>query len=153
MQNTNKKSSAQSNAPDVTANNISTRQTATEKELLKRVSNLEKIVERLQSELYVTKNVNTLLSNEIDDLQQYQRQHYIVIDGLRTSPNETSDQVTEKTEKVPTENLQFDPEEVNYQIDKCHKIGPINTKDGMQSIIIQFKTHSFRETVCLKRRK
>ena len=64
-----KTSSTSSNASDVStsANNISTRQTATEKELLKRVTSLEKIVEKLQSELYVTKNINTLLSNEIDD--------------------------------------------------------------------------------------
>ena len=33
--------------------NISTQQTATEKELLKKVPNLEKIVEELESELYV----------------------------------------------------------------------------------------------------
>ena len=150
-----KKSSTSSNASDVStsANNMLTRQTATEKELLKRVANLEKIVEKLQNELYVTKNVNTLLSNETDDLQQYQRRHCIVIDGLRTSPNETSDQVTEKAEKVLTEKLQFDPEEVNCQIDKCHRIGPINTKDGTQSTIVRFKTHSFREAVYLKRRK
>ena len=56
-------------------------------------------------------------------------------------------------EKVLTEKLQFDPEEVNYQIDKCHRIGPINTKDGTQSTIVRFKTHSFREAVYLKRRK
>ena len=105
-----KKSSAQSNPSDVTANNISTQQTATEKELFKRVANLEKIVEKLQSELYVPKTVNTLLSNKIDDLQQYQRRDCIAIDGLRTSTNKTSDQVTEKAEKVLTENLQFDPE-------------------------------------------
>ena len=61
-----KKSSTPSNASDVSANNISTLQTATEKELLKRAANLEKVVEKLQSELYLTKNVNTLLSNEID---------------------------------------------------------------------------------------
>ena len=91
-----KKSSTTSNASDVSANNISTRQTATEKELLKRVANLEKTVKKLQSELYVTKNINTWLSNEVDDLQQYQRQHCIVIDRLLTSPNETSNQVTEK---------------------------------------------------------
>ena len=110
-------------------------------------------MEKLQSELYVTKNVNTLLSNEIDDLQQYQRQHCILIDGLRTSPSETSDQVTEKVEKVLKGNLQFDPEEVNCQIDACHRIEPINTKDGMQSTIVRFKTHFFREAVYLRRRK
>ena len=94
-----------------------------------------------------------MLSKEIDDLQQYQRRHCIVIDGLRTSPSETSDHVTEKVEKVLIGNLQFDPEEVNYQTDACHRIEPINTKDGMQSTIVRFKTHSFREAVYLKRRK
>ena len=79
-------------------------------------NSLEKIVEKLQSELYVTKNVNTLLSSEINDLQQYQRRHCIVINGLCTSPNETSNQVIEKVEEVLTEKLQFDPEEVNYQL-------------------------------------
>ena len=39
---TKKKSSAQSNASEVTANTISTKQTANKKELLKRVANLEK---------------------------------------------------------------------------------------------------------------
>ena len=67
--------------------------------------------------------------------------------------NETSDQITKKAEKVLTENLQFDPEEVNYQIDKCHRIRPINTQDGTQSTTVRFKTHSFREAVYLKRRK
>ena len=52
-----------------------------------------------------------------------------------------------------TGNLQFYPEKVNYQIDKCHRIGPINTKDGTQSTIFQFKTHSFREALYLKRKK
>ena len=103
--------------------------------------------------MYVTKNVNTLLSTEIDDLQQYQRRHCIVIDGLRTSLNETRNQVTEKVEKVLAESLQFDPEEVNYQIDKCHRIGPIETKDGTESTIVRFKTHSFRKTVYLERRE
>ena len=53
-------------------------------------------------------------------------------------------------EKVLTENLQFDPEEVNYQTDKCHRIGQINAKDGTQLTIVRFKTHSFREAVYLK---
>ena len=77
----------------------------------------------------------------------------MVIDGLHTSPNKASNQVTKKAEKVTTENLQYDPEEVNYQTDKCHRIGPINTKDCTQSTIVQFKTHSFREAVYSKRIK
>ena len=94
-----------------------------------------------------------MLSNQIDDLKQYQRRHCIVIDGIRSSPNETSNQVTEKVKKVLTENRQFHPEEVNYQIDKCHRIGLINTKDCTQSTIVRFKTHSFREAIYLKKTK
>ena len=33
------------------------------------------------------------------------------------------------------------------------QVGPINRKDGTQSTIVRFKTHSFREAVYLKRRK
>ena len=56
-------------------------------ELTARITNLEKTVEILQSELIITKNVNDILTNEVDDLQQYQRRQCIVIDGLRTAPN------------------------------------------------------------------
>ena len=42
-------------------------------ELTARIKNLEKTAERLQSELLITKNVNDILTNETDELQQYQR--------------------------------------------------------------------------------
>ena len=42
-------------------------------ELLKRIEKLEHKVAELESELIVTKNVNRLLPQEVDDLQQYQR--------------------------------------------------------------------------------
>ena len=54
-----------------------------------RIANLEKTVERLQSELAITKNVNDILTNEADDLQQYQQHQRIVINSLQTKPNET----------------------------------------------------------------
>ena len=56
-------------------------------ELTARIANLEKPVERLQSELVITKNVNDILMNEVADLQQYQQRLCIVIDGLQTTPN------------------------------------------------------------------
>ena len=130
-----KKSSSARNTSDVRSNNLLTRQTATEQELLKGLANLENV-----------------LSNQIDDLQHYQRQHCIACDGLRISPNETSDQVTKKAEKVLTGNLRFDPEEVNYQTDNCHRAGKTNIKDRTQSsAVVRFKTYSFRESVCLKK--
>ena len=42
-----------------------------------RITNFEKTVERLQSKLFITKNVKDILINEVDDLQQYQRHHVL----------------------------------------------------------------------------
>ena len=74
-------------------------------ELTARIANLEKLVEKLQSELVITKNVNDILVNEIDDLQQYQRRLCIVIDGLQTTPNETISQVTQKAKNKLAQHL------------------------------------------------
>ena len=91
--------------------------------LTARIANLEKTVERLQSELVITKNVNDILTNEADDLQQYQWRQCIVIDSLQTTPNETISQVTQKAENALAQQLmKIDPDEVVNQIEKCHPI-------------------------------
>ena len=41
-------------------------------EITARIANLESTVESLQSKLVITKNVSDILTNEFDDLQQYQ---------------------------------------------------------------------------------
>ena len=68
--------------------------------LTARIDNLEKTIERLQSELAITKNVNDILTNEVDDLQQYPRHQCIIIDSLQTAPNETTPQITQKAENA-----------------------------------------------------
>ena len=99
-------------------------------ELTVRIANLEKTVEQLQSELVITKNVNNLLTNEADDLQQYQWHQCIVIDGLQTTSNKTISQVTQKAENVLVQHLKLDPDEVVNQIDKCHCIGLLKHDGG-----------------------
>ena len=47
-------------------------------ELLLRIEKLEKKVERLSAERNVTKKVNTLLIQEVDDLHQRQRRSCII---------------------------------------------------------------------------
>ena len=89
---------------------------------------------RLPSELVITKNVNDILTNEVDDLQQYQQRQCIVIDGLQTTPNETIIQVTEKAENALAQHLKLDPDEVVNQIDKCHSTDLLKD-DGTQSAI------------------
>ena len=110
-------------------------------ELTARIDNLEKTVERLQSELVITKNVNNVLTNKVDDLQQYQQRQCIRIDSLQTTPNETLSQVTQKAENALAQHLKLDPDEVVNQIDKCHRIGLLKD-DGTQSTIVRFKSHS-----------
>ena len=111
-------------------------------ELTVRIANLEKTVEQLQSDLVITKNVNNLVTNEVDDLQQYKWRQWIIIDGLQTKPNETISQVTQKAENVRAQHLKLDPDEVVNRIDKCHRIGLLKD-DGTQSTIVRFKSHSF----------
>ena len=121
-------------------------------ELTARIANLENTVERLQSELVITKNANDILTNGVDDLQQYQWRQCIVIDSLETTPNEAISQVTQKAENALAQHLKLDPDEVVNQIGMCHRIGPLKG-DGTRSTIVRFKSHSFREKSYVSRKK
>ena len=116
------------------------------------IANLKKTVERLQSELVITKNVNYILTNEVDDLQQYQWRQYIVIDGLETTPNKIISQVTQKAENAFAQLIKLDPDEVVNQINKCHRI-VLHKDDGTHRTIVRFKSHSFREKAYVNRKK
>ena len=99
----------------------------------------------LESSLIVAKNTNSLLEKEVDDLQQYQRQACIVIDGIKPADGGTEDQIKKKVRNVLVKNLGFNEERVDNEIDKCHGLG--KPKSEKQSTIIRFKTHSFRAAV------
>ena len=77
--------------------------------LTARIANLEKT---LESKLVITKNVNNILTNEVDDLQQYQRCQCMVTDGLQAAPKKTMSEVTQKVENVLAQHLRLDPDKV-----------------------------------------
>ena len=116
------------------------------------IANLKKTVERLQSKLVITKNVNDILTNEVDDLQQYQWRQCVVIDGLETTPNKIISQVTQKAENAFAQLIKLDPDEVVNRIDKCHRI-VLHKDDGTHRTIVRFKSHSFREKAYVNRKK
>ena len=116
------------------------------------IANLKKTVERLQSELVITKNVNDILTNEVDDLQQYQQRQCIIIDGLETTPNKKISQVTQKAENAFAQHIKLDPDEVVNQINKCHRI-VLHKNDGTHLTKVRFKSHSFREKAYVNRKK
>ena len=120
-------------------------------ELLKRIESLEDKVAELESELIVSKNVNTLLSQEVHDLHQYQRRACIILDGITPNEHETADEITRKAKNVMVKNLNFSEEEVDIELDKYHRLGP--ARDGKQFTIVRFRSHAFKEKVYRKRKE
>ena len=81
-------------------------------DLLRRIEALENKVTKLESELSIAKNVNQLLSQELDDLHQYQRRSCLVIDGINPQENETTEEINQKVKNVLTKNLNLPEDEV-----------------------------------------
>ena len=48
-------------------------------------------------------------------------------------------------------NLNFSEEEVDIELDKCHRLGP--TRDGKQSTVVRFRSHAFKKKVYQKRKE
>ena len=135
---------------EITPTNDENAENISVKDLLSRIKNLESTVEALQSELIVVKNVNSKLSDELDDLHQYQRRSCLLIDGIKPAENENEDQIKEKVKNVLTRNLDFDEREFDKEFDKCHRVGRL--VEGKQTTIVRFKSHRFKEAVYRKRK-
>ena len=103
----------------------------------------------LEGVLVVTRNANSLLEQEVDNLQQYQRRTCIIVDSITPVKDETEEQITKKTKNFLIKNLGFEERKVNEELDKCHRLG--KAKDGKQPTIIRFKFHSFRASVYASR--
>ena len=110
---------------------------------------LEKRVLELESVLEVTRNANSLLKQEVDNLQQYQRRTCNIVDGITPVKDEMEKQMTAKTKNFLIKNLGFEERKVNEELDKCHRLGKV--KDGKQPTIIRFKSQSFRASVYASR--
>ena len=112
---------------------------------------LEKRLLELEGVLEVTRNANSLLEQEVDNLQQYLRHACIIVDGIKPVKDETEEQITAKTKNFLIKNLGFEERKVNEELYKYHRLG--KAKDGKQSTIIRFKSHSFRASVNASRSK
>ena len=119
------------------------------KSLTARIDMLDKTVLQLESVLEVTRNANSLLEQEVDNLQQYQCRACIIVDDITPVKDETEEQITPKTKNFLIKNLGFEERTVNEELNKCHCLG--KAKDGKQSTIIRFKSHSFRASVYARR--
>ena len=61
-------------------------------------------------------------------------------------------EITRKAKNVMVKNLNFSEEEVDIELDKCHRLGP--TRDGKQSTLVRFRlSHAFKEKVYQKQKE
>ena len=74
------------------------------KSLTTRINMLEKRVLELEGVLEVTRNASSLLEQEIDNLQQYQRRACIIVVGIALVKDETEEQITAKTKNFLIKN-------------------------------------------------
>lgn len=92
------------------------------------------------------------MAQEVDRLEQYSRRNCIVISGIAAEHTELPQQNVIKTvKKKLTSELNIDPNEFDFEIDKAHRIGPVN-EDETQNITARFKSHRFVEKLYAKRK-
>ena len=93
--------------------------------------------------------VDSLLEQEVDNIEQYQHRACIIVNSITPVKDQMKEQITAKTKNVLIKNLGFEERKVNEELNKCHHLG--NAKDKKQSTIIQFKSHSFQDSIYASR--
>ena len=130
--------------------------TLTIENLARRIDALEFTVIKLKSELQITKKVNTILTEQLDNLQQYTRRPCVIVEGIPLSENETDEEIERKVKEKFLENFEVTSGSLNVEFDKCHRIGKIRkdkkNPQPQQSTIVRFKSHSFRSKLYNERK-
>ena len=108
----------------------------------------------MESQIFVTAQVNIMLAQEIDRLEQYGRRNSIVLSGIKPDDTEDNDKLKECVRKVVGEGLNM-KSEFNRDFDKTHRIGPVlETPHGKrQDVIVRFKSHAKRYQVYHRRKE
>ena len=110
-------------------------------------------LEAVEAQVAVTSKVNSILSKEVDRLEQYGRRNSVVIRGILPKEDETNDQLKQCVEDIVAGDLGF-KEQFKVDFDKTHRIGPVldTPKGKRQDVIVRFKSHSTRYDVYHKRK-
>ena len=117
---------------------------------------LQAMQERLkavEAQVAVTSKVNSILSKEVDRLEQYGRRNCVVIRGILPKEEETNEELKQSVKDIVAGDLGF-KEQFNVDFDKTHRIGPVldTPKGKRQDVIVRFKSHSTRYDVYRKRK-
>ena len=121
-------------------------------ELLDSLGRLEGTVSAMYGELAVVRNVNTILSQQLDEAEQYSRRSCMVVMGLRKpEKDERNNKDSKRDISAIASEGELDKGEFMRYVDKVHPVG--GTKNDKESRIIKFTTHSFKEKVFLKHKQ
>ena len=97
----------------------------------------------MEGELAVVRNVNTLLSRQLDETDSYSRRSCIIVTGLRKPVNnETNEDDLLNVISAVGKDAGINENDFRKHVDKIHSIG--GAKNGNQARIIKFTTHSLR---------
>ena len=106
----------------------------------------------MEGKLAVVRNVSTTLSQLLGEADRYSRRSCMITTGLRKpKKDETNDEDSKRVISTIASEAGLDEGEFMRHVDKVHPVG--STKNGKQSRIIKFTTHSFKEKVFLKHKQ
>ena len=118
--------------------------------LVKKVRYFEGKISEVESCLFVTQWVNSLLEVKIDCQEQYSRRACLVISGMNEPGGDEND--LDKVSETLTLESEIRKDIIIKNIDKTHPIGKTDEK-GLQRRMVKFTSDSFKEKVFKKHKK
>lgn len=95
------------------------------------------------------KKENKLLSEKLDDIEQYNRRNSVRVFGVGENKQENLE-----SEVLTVLNRQLGLSIVADNIDRCHRVGRFSkTNTNPRGIIVKFTSYKYRDLVCKARRK
>ena len=118
------------------------------KKMEDRIRQLEADEIKNSSYLSVQRNVSSLLSNRIAQLEQYTRRYSVIVSGIPRKPNESKESLRDEVNSLLQE--AGSPTKLS-DVDKFHRNGP--RQGAEQDIIVRFKSHEAKEAFYKQRKK
>ena len=116
------------------------------KKMEDRIRQLEHDELKNASYLSVQRNVSSLLSNRVSQLEQYTRRYSVIVSGIDRKTGETKDSLRAEVDSLLEES--GSTTKIN-DVDKLHRNGP--RQGAQQDIIVRFKTRTSPKTSLYKR--
>lgn len=119
--------------------------------LKKTVNIIKHEMNLINSKLEISSHVNDVLKSQLDELQQYSRRYSVLLDNVPARSNETTQEVENEVKNILINKFNCEEGSLSTEFDKAHRIGAKHS-DNTQTIIIRFKSHSYRSNLYVERK-